>query len=157
MLRTCETPSWLILRTRRLKKNKPLTGTTESTWWYNWGGERKHVLRWYNLKLSRASLLQQECSPLQLEKKMAHFCLPSALDIEAGGSQVWGQPGLHSKFQVNQGYVARHKTLSQKLETNKQTKQKNNSNPVLGPLERTKLQWNCTAWLSFKKKKRERK
>lgn len=41
---------------------------------------------------------------------VAHFYKPSTWEAEAGGSQVWRQPGLHSKFKL--GY----KILSQKKE-----------------------------------------
>jgi hypothetical protein len=32
---------------------------------------------------------------------------PSIQEAEAGGPQVWGQPGLHSELKASLGYIAR--------------------------------------------------
>lgn len=42
--------------------------------------------------------------------RVAQACNPSILEVEAGGSEVQGQPQLHSKFKVSLGQP--HKTLS---------------------------------------------
>jgi hypothetical protein len=39
---------------------------------------------------------------------IVHICNSSAWVAEAGGSQVWGQPGLHSEFKVTLTRPARH-------------------------------------------------
>lgn len=35
---------------------------------------------------------------------VTHICNPCKLEAEAGGSAVWGQPGLYSELQVILGY-----------------------------------------------------
>jgi hypothetical protein len=36
-----------------------------------------------------------------------YFCNPSALQMEGAGSQVQGQPGLHTEFKANPSYIVR--------------------------------------------------
>jgi hypothetical protein len=38
---------------------------------------------------------------------VAHTCNPRTQESRAGGLQVWGQLGLHMKFSVSPGYIAR--------------------------------------------------
>jgi hypothetical protein len=38
---------------------------------------------------------------------VVHACNPSTQEVEAGGSRVSGQPGLHIDFEANLGYIAR--------------------------------------------------
>jgi hypothetical protein len=49
--------------------------------------------------------LLEACELKQSPGMMAHICSPSTW--EAGGSWVWGQPRLHSEFQVSLGCIVR--------------------------------------------------
>jgi hypothetical protein len=42
---------------------------------------------------------------LDLAGQVVQACNPSTQEAEAGGSQVWGQTALHSKFQDSLGYT----------------------------------------------------
>jgi hypothetical protein len=51
---------------------------------------------------------------------VAHACNPSTQEAEAEGSQIQGQPILHSEFQVSLGYRVRHcLKINQKKTQNK--------------------------------------
>jgi hypothetical protein len=54
---------------------------------------------------------------------VVHSCNPSTQEVEAGGSQIRGQLGLHSKFQTSLGYIVRP-CLQNKQTTKQKEKRK---------------------------------
>jgi hypothetical protein len=79
--------------------------------------------------LNQGALIKERCLCYQVSKNkldekndptiVVHAYNPSTQEVEAGGSQVQGQLGLHQEFKASQGYIA--KVSLKRTKTTKQT------------------------------------